>query len=295
MAFPGPQGYAVGLPIDGSVAVQRPGPSANRALERATFSMHDPDAIRELVLEAGRMAMAMRPSATIDRKADASFVTSADLAVQEYLIAEIGKRCPDDGFVAEEEGVGRSPQAARRLWVLDPIDGTASYALGLPGWGVSVGLVEDGRAVEGWFYEPVMDEMFNAGPDRGMRYQGEPARVLPDRPADRDTSIFVDSRFHQRLALDPSFPGKARSLGTTVGHLAYVASGRTEAAVVQNVHAWDFAAGQAMLIHAGGVLRYLDGSDVDMTDYLAGEATDRVMVGGHPDTVAQVSAAIREQ
>lgn len=245
-----------------------------------------------MVLTAGRKAMAMRATVAIERKPDASFVTSADLAVQEYLIREIGKRCPNDGFVAEEQDVGRTHQQARRLWVLDPIDGTSSYAAGLPGWGVSVGLVEDGRATEGWFYQPVMDEVFDAGPGRGMRFQGDPVNIVQDRPLDRDTALFVDSRFHQRFTLDPSFPGKVRSLGTTVGHLAYVASGYTEVAVVQNVHAWDFAAAMAMLNEAGGVLRYLDGADVDITDYLAGEPAERPMVGGHPDTVGRIAELV---
>jgi len=261
--------------------------------------MADTSDVRSLVLAAGKMACRMRPSAAVHRKADASFVTDADLAVQTYLIAELAKRYPDDGFVAEERDVGRAPQTARRLWVLDPIDGTSSYAAGLPGWGVSVGLVAGGRATAGWFHMPVTGEVFEAGQGIGMRMAPDPATplrprgLLAPRPLGRDTSIFVDSRFHQRFALDSAFPGKVRSLGTTVGHLAYVAAGRADAALLHDVHAWDFAAGLAMLHATGGVLRHLDdGTDVDLADYLAGEDALRPMIGGHPETVARLAKLI---
>jgi len=261
--------------------------------------MSEMDDVRELVLEAGRTALRMRGEAAVHRKADRSFVTDADLAVQTYLIEELGKRYPGDGFVAEEEDVGRGRQSARRLWVLDPIDGTASYASGLPGWGVSVGLVEDGRATAGWFYLPVTGEVFEAGPDTGMRLAAGPDEPL--RPVGlrqpkafhRESAIFVDSGFHRRFMLDASFPGKVRSVGTTVGHLAYVAAGCADAAVLDSVHVWDFASGLAMLVVAGGVMRYIDdGTDVDIVDYLTGEDVVRPMIGGHAEAVARLAALV---
>ncbi|MEA3368622.1 MAG: inositol monophosphatase family protein, partial [Planctomycetota bacterium] len=117
--------------------------------------------------------------------------------------------------------------------------------------------------------------------------------LLAPRPVGRDTSIFVDSRFHKRFTLDPAFPGKVRSLGTTVGHLAYVAAGCADAAVLHDVHVWDFAAGLAMLNEAGGVMRYLDdGTDVAVADYLAGEDAVRLMIAGHAETVARLAKLI---
>ncbi len=258
--------------------------------------MDETDAVRHLVLSAGEMARRMRAGAAVHRKADASFVTDADLAVQTYLVDELREWFPEDGFVAEEQDVGRAHQAARRLWVLDPIDGTASYASGLPGWGVSVGLVEDGRATAGWFYLPATGEVFEAGPEAGMRAAAgpddplQPAHVRESGPFHRESAIFVDSGLHKRLALDAAFPGKARSVGTTVGHLAYVAAGRADAAVLHDVHVWDFASGLAMLTAAGGVMRYMDdGSDVNVTEYLAGEDALRPMIAGHPETVARLA------
>jgi len=254
--------------------------------------MADWERVRRLVLEAGRLARRMRAEAAVHRKADASFVTDADLAVQEYLIRGLGEAFPGDGFVAEEQGVGRGPSASPRVWVLDPIDGTASYATGLPGWGVAVGLVVEGRAEAGCFYMPQVEAFFEAAPGLGMRMDGRPAGLKPPRPLERETALFVDSGLHRRLTLDPTFPGKVRSLGSTVAHLAYVAAGCADAAVMHDVHVWDLAAGVAMLRHAGGVLRYLDGEDVALADYLRGEDTLRPMVAGHPETVARVAALL---
>jgi len=84
-----------------------------------------------------------------------------------------------------------------------------------------------------------------------------------------------------------------RSLGTTVGHLAYVAAGCADAAVLHNVHVWDLAAGLAMLNEAGGGMRYLeDGADVDVGDYLGGQDVLRPMLAGHPETVARLAKRI---
>jgi fructose-1,6-bisphosphatase/inositol monophosphatase family enzyme len=266
--------------------------------ERAEFPMSETESVRTLVLAAGDMALRMRGQAAVHRKADRSFVTDADLAVQTYLIDELSKRYPDDGFVAEEQDVGRTQQTARRLWVLDPIDGTASYASGLPGWGVSVGLVEDGRAVAGWFYLPVTGEVFEARADVGMRAAPDPqtplqpAGLREPKPFHRESAIFVDSGFHKRFALDPSFPGKVRSVGTTVGHLAYVAAGCADAVVLGDVHLWDIASGMAMVAAAGGVTRYFEGTDVDIMAYVAGEEVVRPMISGHAETVARLAPLV---
>jgi len=254
--------------------------------------MDDYEAVRQLVVLAGRRAVHMRQGVAVHRKADASFVTDADLAVQAALVGGLTERFPDDAIVGEEQGLGRDRPPSRRVWVLDPIDGTASYATGLPGWGVSVGLVEEGQAAAGWFHMPLTGDLFEAGPGIGMLRNGQPTRVMGSGAFHRETSIFIDSGFHKRFLLDPTFPGKVRSLGTTAGHLAYVAAGCADAAVLYHVHVWDFAAAAAMLRHAGGVLRYLDGEDVDLADYLAGEDAPRMMIGGHPETVARLAGLI---
>jgi len=258
--------------------------------------MNDRDAVRRLVVEAGEMAARMRQGVAVHRKADASFVTDADLAVQDHLVRGLAALFPGDAVVAEERDLGRGRAGSGRVWVLDPIDGTASYAAGLPGWGVSVGLVEDGQASAGWFHMPLAGDLFEAGPGFGMVLNGRPAGVTRPGAFHRETSIFIDSGFHKRFALAPTFPGKVRSLGTTAGHLAYVAAGCADAAVLHDVHVWDFAAAAAMLRHAGGVLRYLDdGTDVDLGDYLGGADALRLMIAGHPETVTRLAAVVASQ
>lgn len=255
--------------------------------------MDDREAVRRLVVAAGDMAVRMRQGVAVHRKADASFVTDADLAVQDHLVRGLAALYPGDAVVAEEQNLGRGALDARRVWVLDPIDGTASFAAGLPGWGVSVGLVEDGRPTAGWFHMPLTGDLFEAGPTFGMVLNGRPAAVTREEEFHRETAIFIDSGFHKRFALARTFPGKVRSLGTTAGHLAYVAAGCADAAVLHDVHVGDFAAAAAMLVHAGGVLRYLDdGEDVNLADYLAGEEVLRLMIGGQAETVAALARCI---
>jgi len=98
---------------------------------------------RELAVQAGVMALQRRPppgapSATLKGAQD--WVTEADLAVEQFLAAELARAFPKDGFQGEETGRAR-PGACR--WVVDPIDGTSNYARGNSRWCVSLGLIED--------------------------------------------------------------------------------------------------------------------------------------------------------
>ncbi|MBI4598525.1 MAG: hypothetical protein HY737_09025 [Candidatus Omnitrophica bacterium] len=83
----------------------------------------------------------------IERKADASPVTAADRAVEEYLRAALAKRCPGESIVGEE--FGGEPPSHGTYWLIDPIDGTRAFSSGLPSWGILVAHVERGRPTLG--------------------------------------------------------------------------------------------------------------------------------------------------
>ena len=95
-----------------------------------------------------------------ENKAEGSLydpVTQVDRAVERALRSLIETRFPRDGIVGEEYGALRDD--ARRVWSLDPIDGTRQLVCGLPTWTVLVGLVEDGVPIAGMIDTPRLGEL----------------------------------------------------------------------------------------------------------------------------------------
>ncbi|MGC8698082.1 MAG: inositol monophosphatase family protein, partial [Halothiobacillus sp.] len=109
------------------------------------------------------------PASSVALKADGSWVTAVDLAVQAAMQQYLAEQFPDTGFLGEE--MSRPAQEAawagclageQRLWVVDPLDGTSNFRAGFPVFSLTLALLERGRVVAGLVYDPVRDELFHA-------------------------------------------------------------------------------------------------------------------------------------
>jgi myo-inositol-1(or 4)-monophosphatase len=186
-------------------------------------------------------------------------VTEADIAVNDLLLARL-RTSPEDGWLSEESENDPARLSARRVWVVDPIDGTRAYIAGREDWSISVALVEAGRPVLAALYAPVTDELFlatlgggatrNSAPMQtsggdnlaGARVAG-PKRVL-ERIAARGAGLVAMPRVHS-LAL----------------RLVRVAQGELDAAIAGGNSAdWDLAAADLLVHEAGGMMTALNGT-----------------------------------
>jgi myo-inositol-1(or 4)-monophosphatase len=184
-------------------------------------------------------------------------VTDADRAAEGHLRATIRARFPDHGILGEE-GEAAETGAGEILWVLDPLDGTANYAAGLPIFAVSVAVLHHGAPVAGAIAVPAMGALFHARRgggafegDRPLRaYAGE--RLHPAAPV----GLFGGWRFafaaHRRLR---HRQGEPRALGSIAAELGLVAGGALQYAVYAGPKAWDVAAGVLLVTEAGGAAR----------------------------------------
>jgi fructose-1,6-bisphosphatase/inositol monophosphatase family enzyme len=235
---------------------------------------------------AGQRALTHFRHVTPTIKANRTYVTQADIEVQAFLREALERRFPDDGIIGEEDDLAKTPRHGDRYWVIDPIDGTASFVRGFPEWGIAVGLLTPRRAIGGFFYLPCTNDLFYARPD-GSVWRNDDRLMLPrPEPESREAVLLAGARIHQRYHIDPAYGGKIRSLGSTIAHLCYVAGGSADAAFVPRVPIWDLAAGLAVVLLNGGVAEYLDGAPVALADLLQARQSDREMLVGHPDAVA---------
>ena len=134
--------------------------------------------VSRIAREAGRIAGA-RFGGAFKRweKAPGNPVCEIDLEVDAFLREQLGALDPQAGWLSEETVDASDRIERRRLWVVDPIDGTRDYVRGRPGWSVSVALVEDRVPVIGVLDAPARGEHWTAQVGRGAWRNGEAIRV----------------------------------------------------------------------------------------------------------------------
>lgn len=199
-------------------------------------------------------------------------VTAGDLQIQQYIHQAIEKAFPGDRLVAEEQGLDVYPaDRDQRCWVLDPIDGTHNFAVGLmPTFGVSLALVENGRPIVGGVAVPMLDQLFIAERGVGAWRDGQRLHVS-DRALLEQAKIEIDfSRLaNRKLVLTRAGDiihnaGQIRSQGSAVVGLCAVATGDGDGYVHPSLKPWDYAAAMLIITEAGGVVSRLDGDRVHL-------------------------------
>jgi myo-inositol-1(or 4)-monophosphatase len=200
-------------------------------------------------------------------KSDGTRVTAVDIAISENIFAALRSRFGDDQLFSEElSAEAPIPVRSRFAWVLDPVDGTNNFALGIPHCAISLALVEDGEPVYGVIYDYSRRTLMHGGPGFGA-FDGERAiRVSTEEPT-RDTLIGFHSPNDKSLvpAADAVLSNfKIRGLGSATLHLAYVAAGMFGGAVDFNVKIWDLAAAIPLCRAAGGKVLFLNGERLPM-------------------------------
>jgi myo-inositol-1(or 4)-monophosphatase len=196
----------------------------------------------------------------VEHKPGAGPVTEADRAVNEILARMLPAH--DEGWLSEESRDDAARLGRRRVWAVDPLDGTREFVAGIPEWCVSVGLLEDGRPVAGGVANPATGEIFLGSLDTGVTYNGRPVRVSPR--ASLDGAVVLASRSEFDRGEWERFRGAeftVRPMGSVAYKLALVAAGLADATwTLVPKHEWDVAAGAALVLAGGGSVHARDGS-----------------------------------
>jgi myo-inositol-1(or 4)-monophosphatase len=191
-------------------------------------------------------------------------VTEVDTATERWLVDELAARRPHDAILGEEGG-GRPGTSAVR-WVLDPIDGTVNFVLGIPQFAVSVAAEVDDVVVAGAVCNPISGEMFHARLGGGA-YLGDERlsgpRAVPLDRAVVGTGFGYDAavRARQAAVLVPllSQVADVRRLGAASLDLCFLGAGRLDAYFEAGLNRWDHAAGGLVATEAGCVVTGLRG------------------------------------
>lgn len=191
-------------------------------------------------------------------------VTEADHAAEELLKGRLLSLFPGSGFHGEESGQQIGPNGF--CWVVDPLDGTHNYSVGIPLWGCSVGLLDPKRnPILGVLDFPTVRKTEWAEKGGGAYLDGNRIQVSTD-PLIPTSVVGVQSK----IRLD-KFPGhveyasrhhSARSLGSIAYHAYLISVGKMRGTADMKVKLHDIVAATIIIEEAGGFVSDLDGRPI---------------------------------
>jgi myo-inositol-1(or 4)-monophosphatase len=224
-------------------------------------------AAQAVAREAGAMARRrfLDRSFTVGFKARQDYLTEVDGETEAFIAERLLQIFPSDGFIGEESKP-RPAGEGGAAWVVDPIDGTANFARGVPHFCVSIACVAAGKIEVGVIYDPMRDELFAGRRGGGARLNGALIRAS-------DVSVLAHSAVEvgwnlrasadqfvellRRIVVTGAAPFRT---GSGALALAYVAAGRRDGFVERHINARDCLAGILLASEAGGyVSDYLKG------------------------------------
>lgn len=203
--------------------------------------------------EAGALAVTLRDQGlSVDFKPGDSPVTNADLAADTLLKERLRRARPDYGWLSEETADDPARLSARRLFVVDPIDGTRAFAAGEPFWTVCIAVVEAGRPTAGVVFAPQLAETYAAAAGAGATLNGDPIKASGTSAIDGCGMIAHPAMFAHKDWAEPWPDMVIARRNSTAYRLCLVASGAADATVTFAAkHDWDLAAADLIAGEAG--------------------------------------------
>jgi myo-inositol-1(or 4)-monophosphatase len=214
----------------------------------------------QAALDAAREVFArFTPGAVAtEYKAGHDPVTEADRAVDAVLRQNLLRN--SEGWLSEETVDNPDRLDKQSVWIVDPLDGTREFVIGLPEFCVSIGFIENGKPVAGGIYNPATQETFLGAVDCGVLYNGKPVRA--SERISIDGALVLASRSEVKRGEWKPFengPFKVQAMGSVAYKLALVSAGLADITfTLTPKNEWDVAAGAALVLSAGGYVATLD-------------------------------------
>ncbi|WP_447600509.1 3'(2'),5'-bisphosphate nucleotidase CysQ [Nitrospira sp. Nam80] len=219
----------------------------------------------EAMKQAGRQALDLAGEGlSVHTKADHSPVTTADWLVDRMIHEAVGRHFPDDGWLSEERPDDLDRLNRKRVWVLDPIDGTRAYIKKLPEFCISAALIENGYPIVAAILNPSTGELFTAIRGRGIECTPKTTEPSVARAQNGLPLVLVNpSDLRQGRFQSILHRAQCKPVGSIAYALANVAAGRAAAAVMlEGGNEWDVAAGDLLIEENGGTITDIPGRRV---------------------------------
>jgi myo-inositol-1(or 4)-monophosphatase len=217
-----------------------------------TSPAEDLELLRSAAVTAGIVAAGyFRKELRTWTKEFGSPVSEADIVVDKFLHSALTTARPAYGWLSEETADNVERLGKRRVFIVDPIDGTRAFIKGEDSWTISLAVVEDGLAIAGVVYAPARDELYAAALGTGVTLNGSPA-VRRSPPEGRAPLIPAAGAVHKELQAAGLHHEHGPAYPSVAYRLVQVATGRLDAAIARRgAQDWDLAAAAVILSEAG--------------------------------------------
>ena len=246
-----------------------------------------------LVQEAGKLALGYfnaRDQLTIQNKGPQDLASEADVNTELLIRDRLAKAFPQDAFLGEETPPTEYT-AGQGIWVVDPIDGTQPFILGMTSWCVSIGYMQDGIIQFGMVYAPARDELFAGGRNIPATLNGKPIRVSTARSV-REGITYAG--YSPKSGPHDFLPGFTRLLekggmfyrdGSGALMLCDVAAGRLLGYIEPHINSWDCL----------GAIGVIEAAGLKVNDFLANDGLTKgnVIIAGIPEVYDDLLALSR--
>ena len=209
-----------------------------------------------------------KPLETIQKESQSSIVTKADIDSEKVIIDIIKTRYPEHNIISEESGF--TDNKSEFTWVIDPLDGTSNFAAGIPWFGILISLFRYNTPVLGGAYLPVQGDLYLAEAGAGAYKNGKPIPSIKNK--DLKESLFAfcvdyteDIAFLNRgLEIYKHIVRSTRNIRSTNSLIdfIYVAEGKLGGVLNLYTKVWDISALGLIICEAGGVMKYVNGMDI---------------------------------
>lgn len=205
------------------------------------------------IQEAGAAILdVQKTNLQVSNKANNDIVTAGDLVANKILQHHLMTAFPNHGWLSEESVDDFNRLQQKRIFIVDPIDGTREFAIGIPEYAISVALVENHEPIAAAIMNPVTGELFHAVKGRGAWLNGQ--RIFCKNNAQPRFTLLASRSEFKRGEWDIF---KQEHEVTQVGSIAYklalIAAGKADATFSLGPKSeWDIAAGVLIVQEAGG-------------------------------------------
>lgn len=209
------------------------------------------------------------------RKGVSNFITSADLRAEERIVCELQKSGSNYHILSEERGYIKSTsKECHYTWVVDPIDGTNNFRRGIPYFCISIALMKKDTPVAAVCLDPLRGDIFTAALNCGA-YVDKRNRLRVTSRINLSESV-VAIHTNSGSVCNKLIQSRSiiRRTGSVALDLAYLAAGKYDAVIIDNVQWWDIASGIIMVTEAGGFVNYEKSGD---SYKLRGACTTRLL------------------
>jgi len=224
----------------------------------------------EAVKEAEKVVMSYYgKEKTIQNKGEFDLVTTADVKAENKIVETIKNKFPEHGFILEESD--NFNESSEYVWIIDPIDGTTSFAHNYPMFSISIALFKNKEPLLGVVFAPYMKELFHAERGKGAFLNNKKISVSKNKSL-KTSIVATGFPYNERKKIIKYLTKVAevaqgiRRSGSAAIDICYIAVGRVDAYYELGLKIMDTAAAQLILKEAGGKVTDFEGNKI-LDDY----------------------------